>query len=368
MRRTQSTALAILVTITGLLAGCADDARLNLPWMPKDEGIVISTDVINIAALRLQQEEFAIEAMNPSSDVRIYNGIRYEQVGVVLQVWNQEHTFLSKDTTNSPPHGPVGLIDEMGYNAPFQYQQSFTGASFLKPGVAVLRSNGLPYEPESAYEVVYMPPASMSQSETDLTYVQNMDDGPAGYRYKYRKTLTIDEEGRLTITYRLTNTGTRRIQTLQYNHNFFKFDNTPIGPSYRVEFPYNINFKGEPLRQSTVDGGTLQFTDIQDEQQAEIVGYQADIAENTILIANDSLDLEVRITGDQPIAKLELDVSVDYLSPKVYTQIDVLPGQTQIWNRTYDFIVVDEDEKKRRAEEAEEAAEAAAEAAAEVVN
>ena len=52
-----------------------------------------------------------------------------------------------------------------------------------------------------------------------------------GYAYVYTKTITL-AEGRpvLVISHSLRNTGTLPAKTEMYNHNFFVFDNKPVGP------------------------------------------------------------------------------------------------------------------------------------------
>ncbi|MFP4056454.1 MAG: hypothetical protein ACLF0G_06260 [Candidatus Brocadiia bacterium] len=277
--------------------------------------------------------------MVPDQPSSPYAGPRYESGGVVMQVTlDGEHTFLGEEGRGDRLGG-YGLIEEMGISEAIGYEQAQPGEPFLKLGVGLVtrgkREKYLFYE---ALPVAQRFPWDVRVGPRWATFVQ-AGKPFRGIAYRYRKRVVIDEQQPLLrIEHRLTNTGTKRIATDQYCHNYLRFDDAPPGPGYRIEFPFPLVAEGEAKRPMVVEGGTISFAaELEGAAYCRFQGQRPSARGHRFLVRHAGNGLSLEVGGDFPIAYLACYADDRAVSPEAFCAIDVEPGESFRWTRIYAF-------------------------------
>lgn len=273
-----------------------------------------------------------------------YNRTRFDWTGFINQVTLLEggHTFcVPESLVSGQGTGGAGICNEFGITDPIGYEDARTGDNFLKIGIGLLtRESEGPYEFNRDYPLescdfqVHQPDAS------SITFTVTPVNC-RGYAVRMIKQISIISS-KLHIKYSLENTGSLGIHTHEYAHNFLGIDKLPVGPEYKLRFPfaYTPNDHGE----GTMEG--LQFTDgevrFTSEPEKEFF-FQFDGTDTTNLpylweLVHDRAGVGVRETSDYPIAYGAVWGKGHVISPEMFVKIDVEPGQTINWERTYEFF------------------------------
>src|SRR3546814_12758200 len=126
----------------------------------------------------------------------------------------------------------------------------------------------------------------------------------------------------------LVNKGNKTIETQVYDHNFFVIDNDNIGPGYIIQFPFEIKSETNRLGEfAEIDNNQIRFTKALGENDhpnlRSITGYRPLAEDYNIVIENRNTGAGVRITGDQPIVKIDVWSAIKTLCPEPYIQIKI---------------------------------------------
>src|SRR5262249_17382080 len=156
-------------------------------------------------------------------------------------------------------------------------------------------------------------------SKTQIEFAQELQ-GPSGWAYAYTKTLRLAADAPvLTISRRLTNTGTKTIQTDHYGHNFLKIDDTPAGPDYTLEFPFTPRFGEKAETQGSVElkGNSLVFLkEIRDKAVWTPLEGFSKAEDSSMTVVNHQTRASMTITTDQALARLVFYSSGGVLAPE----------------------------------------------------
>jgi galactose mutarotase-like enzyme len=187
------------------------------------------------------------------------------------------------------------------------------------------------------YEIVDPGKWTTKTGADRIDFTHELSDG-AGYAYVYRKTLRLEGDT-LVIEHELKNTGTKRIDTDVYNHNFFTLDRRTTGPDIVVRFPFEprarrplklLGLKGReiaPLREFTP--GESDFT--------ELEGFGTAASDYGFEAEHRATGAGVRVTGTRPLTKYIFWASVKTICPEGYIDVSVDPGKASTWTMTYAF-------------------------------
>ncbi|HYZ85331.1 MAG TPA: hypothetical protein VE621_13055, partial [Bryobacteraceae bacterium] len=148
----------------------------------------------------------------------------------------------------------------------------------------------------------------------------------------------------LLIEHKLRNTGSKPIQTTQYNHNFFVIDGKATGPASSVKFPFNLQaergFQGDA---ASVKGGQIVYNRELEKGQSvygEFKGFGSTASDYNVTLENREAGAGVRITGDKPLSKVVYWSIRTTFCPEPYVDIAVEPGKEQRWTYRYEFYNV----------------------------
>jgi hypothetical protein len=294
----------------------------------------------------------------PDPDKGFYRGTRFANSTVLKHLEVGGHTLFGPWKDKHDPLGNddiTGPAEEFGMFDPLNYADAKPGERFVKIGVGELvKAKDEKYEFWKKYDR-----AGAGKWETTLGDVKTTAGSGAavqtthtltsdtGYAYRYRKSvaLTAPPGGgvALTLSYELTNTGSKPIRTDVYNHNFFNVDGQPVGPRYKLEFPQPVKATAESKfgEAARFDGGTYTFgRPLADKESA--FGWLTDAAGKplphayTFRYAGDGgKGVTVRVASEAPVSKFQTWSVRPCMCPEPFTPVDVKPGQTQSWATRY---------------------------------
>lgn len=184
-----------------------------------------------------------IEIVNGSTVARLadprdpepyYRGTRFDRTGIVLELLSWGHSYVSPWFREYDPYkhdavcGPSEEFTQTGY------EQDADGKPFLKPGVGILASDGLPYDRFRLYRILDPGRSSVDIHGASKVVFRHDLDG----RYSYGKTVSLPSEGCLRLEHEMRNTGLEQLGFHVYNHNFFVLDGAFTGKATRFRFPF----------------------------------------------------------------------------------------------------------------------------------
>lgn len=279
----------------------------------------------------------------PDATNGYYRGVRFDWSGVISDLTYKGHHYFGKwfdryePTLHDAIMGPVDAYDPIGYD------RAKPGEPFVKIGVGTVEKIAdEPYTFVKPYKLINGGEwKTKKKGKNAIQYEHILKDSRCSYRYVKTITLTKNKP-EMVITYSLSNTGTNRIETNVFNHNFFVFDEQPTGPDFSVTFPFSP--EGEPKGRPTaglVDGKTIRYQEVLNKGEqfaiAPLTGFGQDAKDYDLLVSNNKTKMSVRVVGDQPIVKFVYWSAARTLCPEPYTKVSVEPGQETKWKITYTF-------------------------------
>ena len=317
-----------------LAAGCA-------PWQKArsdGKGRPLTEAEIKAGEFTIQSGRLKATLMVPDQPASVYAGQRFESGGVVLQVTlDGKHTFLGKEPRGERLGG-FGLIEEIGISKAVGYEDAKEGEPFLKLGVGLLKRPERPdYFFFDPFEVAERYPWQVTV-RPDQAIFRQVGKPFKGTAYRYEKHIVLDPKSPvLRIEHYLTNTGEKAITSDQYCHDFFTFDGAAPGPDYVVTTAFALDPDIAPKAPMSVSGKTLTFTEmVKSGTYARYHGV-ADTQGEQFRIRNKANGLEVAIAGDFPVSTFAYYADQLAASPEAYRALNVKPGETCRWTRTYTF-------------------------------
>ncbi|MWC27159.1 hypothetical protein [Paenibacillus sp. MMS18-CY102] len=272
-----------------------------------------------------------------------YAGARFDWAGFVKQVKLTEsgHTFCTLvSLAPGEETDGGGLCNEFGIEGPNGYEEAAPGEPFLKIGVGALtRLSEADYDFAEAYPIA-LSPVETEQGDNYIRY-RSVSTAVNGYAYTYEKTLTVAGP-ELTIAYQLANNGTKRIATTEYVHNFVAINDKPIGPGYVLRLPLAFESREgyepaeelvKPLR---IEGDSIRWEPVTEVFYAQ---YRAAAGQVPFYweLKDEQSGAGLRESGSEPVAYYALWGTSHVVSPEAFVQIDLAPGETKSWSRTYTF-------------------------------
>ena len=147
----------------------------------------------------------------------------------------------------------------------------------------------------------------------------------------------------LEVSHILKNTGPQRIRTNVYSHNFLVIDEKTTGKDVTVVFPYPVSAaagrgfgdvvsatKNEIVFHRDLESGDAVFS-------PDITGFGPTVKDFDIRVKNRVTGAGVRLTGDQPLARVVFWAAHKAISPETYVDIDVASGEEFRWVFRYGF-------------------------------
>ena len=280
------------------------------------------------------------------ADACDYKGSRFDCTGWVTQVTLEsgKHTFcMPENLVSGKGSGGSGLCNEFGISRAIGYEKAPVGGWFPKLGVGLLqKSDNHPYVFSHDY-LVNPFKVKVDVGHQNIQFkVQPLEC--RGYKIELIKTLSLCQD-RLNIAYELYNQGSQSFQTEEYMHNFLGIDNHTLGAGYELRLPGDVRVE-EPESSYTTE--LLQLSDgaIKWERNPDrpfyckLTGWEEMKADYTWDLLYRPSGIGVRESGDFQISRIMLWGESHVVSPEVFVNIELAPGRSQRWSRTYQFYHV----------------------------
>ncbi len=275
-----------------------------------------------------------------------YRATRFDWSGQVFSLRTLRHEYFGPwyDEPDPLRHdsimGPVEEFRTAG--AALGWAEAPPGGEFVRIGVGILRKpDDGPFETFRTYEIVDPGRWRIRRARAWVEFTHSIR--PAnGYAYEYRKKVRlVKQKPQLVIEHTLINTGSKTIETDQYNHNFFVIDGLPAAPGVRVLFPFELETV-RPFSADFVENRGKEIAIVRDIPEGasaigEFRGFSASAADYDIRIEHQAAGAGARIRGSLPLVRLVFWCMRRTFCPEPYVRLSVPPGRRVSWRLTYDF-------------------------------
>ena len=277
-----------------------------------------------------------------------YQGTRFDWSGIVYSLRYKNHEYFGRWYEKHDPKindAITGPVDEfLSSDAGLGYSDAAKGSSFIRIGAGVVRKpDEAEYKRFQTYEIVDPGAWKIRRGKNWIEFTHALKS-PAGYAYIYSKKLSLTKgKPELVLEHSLKNVGSKVIDTMQYNHNFFVIDGETVGPMVSVHFPFEPK-PDRDLKFAAVHGKDLEYTRELAKGEsvfAEIGGYGATSSDYDFRIENRAAAAGVHITSDQPLAKMVFWSIRTVACPEPYIHLNIEPGHEKKWRINYEFYTTE---------------------------
>ena len=275
---------------------------------------------------------------------RVYKNSRFDWTGNISQIlFENKFSFCSAEKTGDfygERHGQ-GLYNEFGIAKPVGYDDCAVGAKFPKIGVGLLtKMSNEPYDFLKAYDID--PFAIQIETGKKWARFTVYPKDCRGYSTKLIKKIELSGNS-FTLDYEMANTGTQRIQTNEYCHNFIAINRFNIDEHYSLRVPCEIIKPTSMIEavnpENAVVLGTnslsFNFTPERDFFYSPLTKFHSECGEWEI--THDLIGVGMKENTDFIPELMNLWGSKHVISPELFIEIDLEPGQKLKWRRHYRF-------------------------------
>jgi hypothetical protein len=269
-----------------------------------------------------------------------YKFPRFDWTGKIVEVKFQGIQVSGVERTDglNENYFGKGFYNEFGIDKALGFDETDIGGWFHKIGVGLLKKEQPEYLFSENYKI--KPAKFQIVAESDRLLISCKSAVSNGYSYVLRKEIALNDTG-FTIQYYLENTGIRDMVTNEYGHNFITINSALTGPGYTLKFPFQIKselfdeavnpegkiavgkneiiFKGAPKEQ-------FFFSNLSGSENVD-AGWE---------LINLERKIGIRETGSFQTNKVNLWGWTHVISPELFFNISIKPGETTEWSRTYE--------------------------------
>lgn len=284
--------------------------------------------------IKITGNRLEIEIAYPGT---LYTGSRFDWTGFITKVvLDGKHTFCAPESQiPGEGSGGFGFCNEFGIHTPIGYDDAKPGEKFHKLGTGLLtRPDESNYFFFDKYKVTPYPITIESDSKHVRFEIEPVKCGD--YAVHMIKEVSVDENA-MIIKYSLKNVGSKPIQTEEYCHNFISIDNNPTGPDYVLKFPYPAKSEKTP-DVLNVSGNEISWNKQPENDFHIILGSFKQVENHTWELLHKPSGVGIREISTFPIQEVAVWGKGHVISPEVFIAVDIAPGQTQSWERVYEFF------------------------------
>jgi hypothetical protein len=273
-----------------------------------------------------------------------YQATRFDWSGIIYSLKYKDHEYFGRWYAKHDPKindAITGPVEEFRTNdAGLGYSEAPKGGTFIRIGVGIVRKpDEAAYKTFETYDIVD-PGAWKVRKGADWIEFTHVLTSKDGYAYVYRKKLKLLKgKPELVLEHSLKNTGKKVIDTTQYNHNFFVIDGETVGPDVAISFAFQPK-PDRDLKLAEFHGKDLEYPRelVKGESVfAEMSGFGGSPSDYDFRIVNKKSGAGVRITSDQPLAKVVFWSIRTVACPEPYIHLNIEPGHEKKWRINYEF-------------------------------
>ena len=271
-----------------------------------------------------------------------YTFSRFDWTGKITKVLFQNIQVSTVESTNSPKKHILGkgFYNEFGIDTALGFEEAAVGDWFHKIGVGLLKKEDNDYQFYKAYTL--KPATFITEFDTSRLCIFCTSECINGYGYQLKKEIVLDDHG-FTINYTLENTGEKEIITDEYVHNFTAIGNTNIGEDYKLQFPFLLQpalFSDtvNPEQKVCIGDNSVTWNTTPNEPFffSNLSGNKMVEAQWTLMHLKNNIG--IRETTSFKTKKVNLWGTKHVISPELFIQIALKPGQIKKWSRQYEVF------------------------------
>ena len=290
----------------------------------------------------ISNEQVSMKLYLPDSEHGYYRATRFDWSGIIYSLEYGEHQYVGEWKNSHDPlvhEDLTGPAESYGDPGP-GFNEAQIGGEFIRIGVGALEKNDEEYIWNKTYRILDHGLWEVEQGKDWIEFTHTLER-ESGWAYVYIKRIELmqDEPG-FSMTHILRNKGNQAIHTNQFNHNFFVMDQQVTGPDFSLEFPFQISSEDYPADLVELEQNKLL---IKKELSTGFIymtldGFGDTPDDNQVKIVNHKTGAGVQISVDKPLQKIVFWAISTTLCPEPYIQLDVLPGDTEVWISDYKFF------------------------------
>lgn len=297
-----------------------------------------------MSIIKLKNEYLCLDIQKPGES---YRGSRFDWTGQIIQItFLNKHTFCTTETLNEQMIDKQGrgLYNEFGIDQPIGYDDCPVEGKFPKIGVGYLtKKTKEPYDFFYNYYITpYFFPYSVENTKAQFfCEVEKSQE----YAYQLDKRIELDKNT-FTIYYSLSNCGKKVIRTNEYVHNFLSINGKQINANYKLFFPFAIMEKkfGQVVNPKNVVQIGNDFITWNSTPEKQFFFSNINTAYNgkgkwKLIHLQDKVGIQE--STDFDAQKINLWGAAHVVSPEIFFQVNVVPGESISWSRTYTVFTLD---------------------------
>ena len=280
----------------------------------------------------------------PDSEKGYYRATRFEWSGIIASLEYRGHQYFGEWKSTHDPlfhedlTGPV----EAAITAGLGYAEARPGETFIRMGVGILeKPDEQEYRWNHTYKIVDYGEWKVKKGD-DWIEFQHEISSKNGWGYVYTKRIELKKDNPgFTITHVLRNTGSKTIETYQFNHNFFVMDSQMPGPDFIVQFPFTVKTGSDTRDLIRIEDHNLYFMKDLNEGSIWLLleGYGSDVKDHDIVVKNKKTGAGIRFNVDKPLVRLAFWATTTTLCPENFISIYLEPGKEDRWVSDYTVFV-----------------------------
>lgn len=296
---------------------------------------------------QISNGQIRAELMLPDPQNGSYRGTRFDWSGIISSLQFQGHEYFGQWYKRHDPkiHDAItGPVEEFRTNdSGLGYPETKPGGTFVRIGIGTVRKpEETAYRPYDTYDIVDSGKWTVRKRKDRIDFTHQLK-GETGYAYVYRKTVRLVKgKPQLLIEHSLKNTGSKTIESTQYNHNFFVIDHEVVGPDIVLKFPFTPVVARDLSGRAVVRGQDIIFPHELQEKGvfSELTGSGREVKDYDFRIENLKTGAGVHITADQPLLKVNFWAIRTVAVSEPYIELNVEPGKEKHWLIRYDFYTM----------------------------
>lgn len=271
------------------------------------------------------------------------NTFRFDRSGFISEVTLDGHSRFCAEEPNNlshPSSGGRGFCSEIQCDAS---TEAAVGGYFPKFGIGLFKKKEQePYCFYKKYDAELFP-VSVKHTETTAEF-RTEAIACMGYALEENRKIEVNDN-RMKLTACLTNVGTKAVHIREYCHNFISICGMALGDAYVLELP---DARDIPIGLLKSYVGTDNY--IGTEKGLQVSRYSDEPAMLFLLKEKINCDRVFRwklsnraagvyVSCEEDFVPSELNLwCVDHIvSPEVFYETDLKPGDTACWSRNYTF-------------------------------
>ncbi|HEY2347879.1 MAG TPA: hypothetical protein VGH64_02635 [Puia sp.] len=279
----------------------------------------------------------------PDAENGYYRATRFDWSGLNAEIVYGAHSYTGQWFEKYDPFLHDAVMGPVEAFSPIGFEDAAANGHFTTIGVGILeKPDSASYSPYRYYKIINPGKWKTEIKNSGVSFSQEIRE--KDYSYQYEKTETL-LEGKpvMLLIHTLKNTGTREMETMVYDHNFFMIDSTVTSPAFEIIFTFPLKEKkeGSGLRDlaGILDNRIIIHRQFLKGEQVYTVleGFDGQMKDYDIRIENQKTGAAIHITADRPLSKLVFWACATVVCPEPYIQLKLKPGETATWKISYEF-------------------------------